>query len=255
MKYYIFCVLYVIAYGLSAQNDKLTTTKKEKTVEAIISYSLGISLLGGAQAISDQMTRNGFIDDDCVLLCINESYPKKTSRISYELDIAIFLNDNSGFSLGVGKMKSYRVTGYDTIDEYLFGGLSAKNRLEIKDRRYVANLNYIYRSDNKKHFLYLGPSLMKKDFETNFATYKPLYKLGGHIAYQFNFAALKPKSTMRAIRLSYSWFSKSTIGPYVREDSYVDSDGGVSVFTSTFEQMNISNQSINVHFVFGIPIE
>ncbi len=256
MKNYTLRIFCMLCFTISAQDVMNSTSSKKKTIDAFISYSFGFSALGAANAIEDQMRKNNFTDDYCSggFICSVEEHPRSTTRLSYELDMSIFLNEHHGFSMGVGKMNSDRIIGFDKVDIDDLEDSNLGNRLEIHDRSYAVNLNYVYRTLNNNHFFYVGPSLIRKQFDTNISTPGPMYKLGGHLAYQFNFG--DGKVLEKSIRCSYRWFSNSTIGPYSM-NKVIGSlpDGIPEVYNSTLDQMSVSNQSFNIHFVLGINID
>ncbi len=252
MKNYTLSIFCMFCFAISAQDNTTSPSTKEKTIEAFISYSFGFSALGAASEIEDQMRENHFTDDHCPdgLVCSREDHPRSTTRISYELDMSFFLNEHNGFSLGLGKMNSDRIIGFDKVD---LEDSEQGNRLEIHDRTHAVNLNYVYRTTNSHHFFYIGPSLIRKQFDTNISDPEPIYKLGGHIAYQFNFG--DGKVLEKSIRCSYRWFSNSRIGPYsMNKEVWNDVENRVELHSSTLDQMTVSNQSFNIHFVLGINI-
>ncbi len=257
MKNYTLSICCLLCFTITAQDVLNSPSSKGKTIDAFISYSFGFSGLGAANAIENQMRKNNFTDDHCVgsiIFCSMKKHPRSTTRLSYELDMSIFLNEHHGFSWGVGKMNSDRIIGFDQVDKYELEGTDLGNRLEIHDRSYALNVDYAYRTTNNHHFFYIGPSLLRKQFDTNISTPGPMYKFGGHLAYQYNFG--EGKVLQKSFRCSYRWFSNSTIGPYSMNTVLGDDPEGIpEVHNSTFDQIRVSNQSLNVHFVLGVRID
>ncbi|MFD3002739.1 hypothetical protein ACFS7Z_20375 [Pontibacter toksunensis] len=184
---------------------------QQESGEFNLSMTLGIGLFGPKEDIEDQMKASGFGDTRGPGWFSDEAtqYPKAYNILIANIGATYYFKRTRGVSLVVGLTDNVQVDGYDEI------GIG--NRLHLKSEIWVASLNYVFRSSDKKHQLNIGPALflhrVRDNAERPTSQKNNNVKPGLYAGYTLH--VIHKEDWYLALNLNGRWATESAIGPFI----------------------------------------
>lgn len=202
-----------------------------------LSVFIGFSMGGPKKDMEKNMSLSGLGDPALGFWTID--YPSTNKMPVADIEATYYLTKNKGISLNIGGVNSIRVMGHQS------NGSGNATQMFLDSKIFSISLNYSYRSMNKKHNFFIGPSYIvhrvTNDIYNAQSTTIKNKKLGAYIGHSFQF--LQKKHWFIALKTNFRWAPKSKIGPFT-----VQSGSSVSVFLPT--QVNLA--CLNIGLCIGI---
>jgi len=215
-----------------------------------LSFFTGISFLGPKDDIESVMSSSGLGDTSPAgWFGGAKTHPNTINFPVFDVEASYYLAQKSGISLNFGSINNIEVKGYD--------GIGLGNYIFIKSELWSFSLNYLYRSKNEKHSLYLGPSYFihnVKDFGSSITKTpdRRNKKFGVYIGYSLQI--LQKKHFFIMFKTSFRWAPKSEIGPFVAQNTLGIATQNPETYTSTFPETKVRLTTLNAGLCFGLKI-
>lgn len=239
-------ILFSVQLFCQAPDDTISKKGNRQFSEFNLSTSVGFSLSGPLNNIKSTMISSGF-DDTSQSFLGNKliKHPHSRRYFIYDIEGTYYFKEQMGISINVGRADKVEVDGYKGSDPYpqLIGSYMFLES-EIKS----LSLNYAFRSKNKLHSVFIGPSYiihhMKNTGRVGFdSPENDNRKVGAYIGYSFQI--VRWDFWTIALKANYRWAPKSQIGPFIASDN--------SEFPAT--KVNISCLNVGFGVMFRIQNE
>ncbi len=231
-------------------DNSLGTTSNSREFQ--LSVFTGSSFLGPKSDIESNMTSSGFGDRSSRWLGLGgKNYPYTEKHPIFDIEASYYLAQKSGISLNFGLISNIEVKGYDRE-------VGIGNRLFLKSQIWTVSLNYVYRSKNRRHSIFIGPSLFihsVKDLSISRYQKSPKnsnLKLGAYLGYSLQI--LQKKHWFLALKTNYRWAPKSQIGPFVAIHKLGLATANPTIHSSEFYRTTVNLSCLNVGLHVGVRI-
>lgn len=233
----------VIAQSVSDTEPRIINNTKEFN----FSIFTGFSFLGPKNDMESNMSDSGLGQTrpagwlgDAKYHPFTRSYPIANIEAIY------YFTGTAGISVNSGISNNIEVVGYQDI------GIG--NYLFLKSEIWSVSLNYTYRSMDKRHNIFIGPSyFIHRVKDTSAGSKSPdnkNMKFGAYIGYSLQI--IQKRNWFMAFRANYQWAPKSEIGPFIAEHQLGIATSNPETYTSIFTPAKVSLTGLNVGLCIGL---
>ena len=248
VKVAILLLLFSFLSKEARPQEALGKDVQQERGEFNLSVMLGIGIQGPNEDIEDQMKASGFGDTRGPGWFSNEpiQFPRAYRIPIANLEAAYYFKRTRGLSLVVGLTDNVQVEGYDEI------GIG--NRLYLKSEIWVASLNYILRSSDKKHQLSFGPALFLHRVKDNaeHPTSQENNNIKPGLTAGYSLHILHKEDWYLAININGRWAPESKIGPFI-----IEHETGILLpepekQRSEFKSTEVQLKGLHIGLAFGL---
>jgi len=173
------------------------------------------------------------------------THPYTRKQPIFDIEASYYLAENKGVSLNFGLINNIEVWGYGK-----YGFMILKSEIR------TISLNYVYRSKNRKHNFFVGPTYFihsLKEVKGGKKSSLDNYGMPGvYIGYSLQM--IQKKHWFLALKINYRWAPKSEIGPFVDEQKFGIFTSNPTIVTSEFSRTKVNVSCLNVGFQIGVRI-
>ena len=248
-KFLIHVFLYIILVNHVYAQKLFKNNSDNKINEFNFSLYTGYSLFGPQSGIEsnmsssglDDLTQGGWFGDP-------SEHPFTNKFPTLDIEASYFYYKRSGVSLNIGLGDFIEVHGYEDI------GIG--NFMFLKSIVYSISLSHVYRTENEKHNIFLGPALLvHKVKDTSAGMTSPAsqkLKPGVYIGYEYQF--LQKKYWFITFKSNLRLAPQSEIGPLIAQHQLGIATDNPETFASEFSSTKVNLICLNLGISAGFKI-